>query len=303
MTSKIGASAAALARDAFFTNDGNSLRSVLASSHASAGKGQSAAPANSSSSADEYARNAREPSSSYAGPHLPNGQETIRSPDNIDVEDEYDIWLSKHGPTGSLAGLAGQRPPDAPSSPPLSWVRDYGTNDHHPVAQSTPAPQISASDGAEVVALLASPSFNTETGTPPNLVSQDTGDDDDPSSSADLFTHDIPPTTLGTLNALKADLPAPPTYPSRPVDDPLSLLPDAAMAPAHRERWISDWDGFLHRYADEVWGDLLPLVADARAEVKEAKDKEARPRAGEEGSAVKRLALILGHLKPGSGGR
>jgi len=54
---------------------------------------------------------------------------------------------------------------------------------------------------------------------------------------------------------------------------------------------MKEWDGVLNRYTDEVWGDLLPLVEEARREVAN------KGGAGtEQPKALRRLVAILGHL-------
>lgn len=54
------------------------------------------------------------------------------------------------------------------------------------------------------------------------------------------------------------------------------------------------WLDVLTRYQDEVWGDMLPLVQDARSEVEQAIIGKGGDFQG--GPAVRRLAMILGHL-------
>jgi len=59
--------------------------------------------------------------------------------------------------------------------------------------------------------------------------------------------------------------------------------------------WRAQWASVLTRYTDEVWGNLLPLVVDARAEVKAAVESEG----SEEPVALRRLRAVLGHLRGG----
>lgn len=55
------------------------------------------------------------------------------------------------------------------------------------------------------------------------------------------------------------------------------------------------WEGVLTRYADEVWGELLPLVKEARLEI-EGIPNEGSPGI-DQGKALRRLGAILGHLQ------
>lgn len=59
--------------------------------------------------------------------------------------------------------------------------------------------------------------------------------------------------------------------------------------------WIDQWEGVLTRYADEVWGGLLPLVKDAREEIEEM--KAAGDVADHRPKALRRLGLVLAHFK------
>ncbi|KAL3421315.1 hypothetical protein PVAG01_07761 [Phlyctema vagabunda] len=61
----------------------------------------------------------------------------------------------------------------------------------------------------------------------------------------------------------------------------------------NRESFREQWNDVLYRYADEVWGDILPLVVEARREVEEMEPVE---QITEMPSAVRRLQAILQHL-------
>ena len=167
-----------------------------------------------------------------------------------------------------------------PSQAPSDWLSDYGVQNHSTMEHPTHQSRINPADGAEVVALLSAPDVVS---TPPReafLV-------DDEIDPADLFTQDIPSSALPTLEKLKAEmLPPPPTYTVRTASD------------KSRDRWLQDWEGFLNRYSDEVWGDMLPLVTEAREEVEMA--QAGGGHIGMDGSAVKRLGMILGHLNMGN---
>lgn len=59
--------------------------------------------------------------------------------------------------------------------------------------------------------------------------------------------------------------------------------------------WIEQWEGVLTRYADEVWGGLLPLVREAREEIEEI--KQAEDPAEHRPKALRRLGQVLAHFK------
>jgi len=58
--------------------------------------------------------------------------------------------------------------------------------------------------------------------------------------------------------------------------------------------WVKQWEDVLTRYADEVWGVLLPLVKEARKEIEELRSDEDSK---EVPDAVRRLQSILGHFQ------
>ncbi|VUC34417.1 unnamed protein product [Clonostachys rosea] len=66
--------------------------------------------------------------------------------------------------------------------------------------------------------------------------------------------------------------------------------------------WIQQWGDVISHYTDEVWGDLGPLVSEARQEIKNiASQHEAGQAAPGQVRALGRLRMILAHLRGGSG--
>ncbi|TGO59679.1 hypothetical protein BOTNAR_0158g00010 [Botryotinia narcissicola] len=66
-----------------------------------------------------------------------------------------------------------------------------------------------------------------------------------------------------------------------------------------KEEWKSDWEGVLQGYTDEVWGGLIPLVREAREELKVEEQKGDGGQGREMGNlkALRRLGAVLGHLR------
>ncbi|KGO38552.1 hypothetical protein PEX1_106540 [Penicillium expansum] len=58
-----------------------------------------------------------------------------------------------------------------------------------------------------------------------------------------------------------------------------------------------DWIGVEKRYHDEVWGYLQPVLEEARAEIEEKEVGVEGLGVGEDGPAVRRLKMILMHMK------
>lgn len=61
------------------------------------------------------------------------------------------------------------------------------------------------------------------------------------------------------------------------------------------EAHLLQWLDVLNRYQDEVWGDILPLVQDARKEIEQAKNRNDNE--VHEGPAVRRLGMVFAHLQ------
>lgn len=106
---------------------------------------------------------------------------------------------------------------------------------------------------------------------------------------------------------------------SHPVswDSLLNLTPDYVLHPAEgvgeaelhfgtsehqavREGWYQQWEHVLSAYTDQVWGDLLPLAAEARREVDELAQKgtDDEPQIPK---ALHRLKMILAHIQRSGG--
>ncbi|KAF5663961.1 hypothetical protein FHETE_7268 [Fusarium heterosporum] len=62
-----------------------------------------------------------------------------------------------------------------------------------------------------------------------------------------------------------------------------------------RSNWLQQWGNVLNGYTDHVWGDLEPLIAEARKEVEDfgVKGPEAAP----DTKALNRLRQVLAHVR------
>lgn len=146
-------------------------------------------------------------------------------------------------------------------------------------------------DGAGVVALLSDPTFSV---------------DEDPVDAWD-YDYSGPDSNL----VLEKAHGQPHDFMIRTAQaaaNPLDLLPDFDCSLSHtttlprRDKGgtfspvgdIQPWIDILNRYHDGVWGDMLPLVKEAREEIRIASasnDGALRDR-----PAVRRLGMLLGHL-------
>ena len=151
-------------------------------------------------------------------------------------------------------------------------------------------------DGAAVVALLSDPSFAV---------------DEEPSGLLDLESDAAEGLSFQRLHTTKG--PAPSVCDANPLKL-FDLMPDfgcpenlghafSAMQTAIHERehflesgsgHFQAWIDILDRYHDEVWGEMLPLVQEAREEeVKAANEEQASLK---DGSAIRRLQMVLEHV-------
>ena len=65
-----------------------------------------------------------------------------------------------------------------------------------------------------------------------------------------------------------------------------------------KSTWLSQWHDVLSAYTEEVWGDLGPLVAQARREIDTLTFPENHKMADEDGQgALGRLRMILAHVR------
>ncbi|PGG96235.1 hypothetical protein AJ79_09671 [Helicocarpus griseus UAMH5409] len=150
----------------------------------------------------------------------------------------------------------------------------------------TPTP----TDGQAVVSLLASPTFQPATFTPPD------------SPHSELFELDesmLPSSTTTTTSSLST------TIPSFPPNQ-LSLIPDIdsilSAVQEGQHDWtqmpgVAEWLEVDQSYHDTVWGFLKPYAEAAKKEVEERREEGVREEDVREGPAVKRLGMVLGHLR------
>ncbi|KAK8168641.1 hypothetical protein BKA80DRAFT_267473 [Phyllosticta citrichinensis] len=134
---------------------------------------------------------------------------------------------------------------------------------------------------------------------------------------SNLFSPNYTPQEQEIVQKIKSSLPTPPQHRSLSQDHPLNLRPEFA-ADAHTEHalrelvdvlqseqerailndtpvqkeFLADWEDVLTSYADQVWGDMLPIVKEARSQLQEVKSGMNRL----DNKAVARLRMILGHV-------
>ena len=300
LSRRVGASASGLLQSSFGRPSPDTITESLASMNTNTSKGgasssASSDEASSSSQAAVIRKNLPEPSSSVVGGSFRSTHdggvaaagvsqhafnEFVANPELFEPDNEIKL--------GSLV----------PSEEPFDIKNEGFRNSREGIEpgygnHGLDALHIASSnDGAAVVALLSSPTFYIE---------------DEPTNDWDIPAIDKGKPNLGSQpKKQQAYDGTDPPAPSNPLDlmpdfdsswDPAVPFPSGFQGtrfldPAFGN--IQPWIDILNRYHDEVWGDMLPLVREAREEIKTANSSpegvlQDRP-------ALRRLGMLLKHL-------
>ena len=326
VAARIQASATGLVRQAILRPSASSATEDLASSAADAGKGGSGSSSARPSQFTVSSMSSHEPSPSFrdstdsAG--RSDGSESFRSQpqfmENAQNGDRFDFEdFMSQGSWPSSAGnpLGADRGEDLTSDkeklvlqPHLSSANIQANSAIQSCLIDHPAPMgrvfaNNETDGTAVVALLLDPTFPM---------------DEEPIDVFAFGSESVPKNKTQSVQA-NIQTAAPLNHVS--TITPLDLLPDFRRpendANATRsadlrtamlnlpegylydgsQRQLNDgdiqpWLDMLNRYQDEVWGDMLPLVREAREEAKAAKEQIPHDQ-----PATRRLRMLLKHLE------
>lgn len=294
---RVGASTSALLQEAIRRPRPENLTASLASSSARSTKGESpSGPSNVSGSSSHHLQ--EHACQSHAT--IPHFEDQFRSqhprlPDlSKSANSQFDTFIttSNHFPEGILV---------------------YNNLLDAPTRYRGKGKMPEEEDGAAVVKLLSDPNFSID-----ELADVSSGPE--PVEELTNFLK-IDERTRQILARLKADLPPASVHQIPSPNNPLNLLPNfnnhsrvsrkeetvspgtaqisgsyLHCTPPVTQTHVEPWLGVLTNYQDEVWGDLLPLVHEAREEVRNAM-KEGNT-ALKDCPAVTRLGMILGHIEP-----
>ena len=151
---------------------------------------------------------------------------------------------------------------------------------------------INSADGEAVVALLERKGFDDD-----NNDSVVPSDRPAETQEASKTWNRIPfnnPNAETALNARQRPVPSFGLVPNFGDDQ---LAADAVNSADMTHENLQPWLNMLDRYHDEVWGDLLPVVQQARTEIRAATQRGSRDqRALQDLPAVQRLRMLLGHI-------
>jgi hypothetical protein len=279
---RVVASATGLGRSAFAAPSSNEISDTASNALANSGKGQPANTGGSSAWAEDSHRPPPQGVPSQHGQPLPafrtgHSNEHIQS-----TEAEFSSFLDgidsfTPSETVETGGIQEGR---------LKEERAWNNNDaSHNLGQGyTSVEEQQSHDGEDVLNLLS------ETGT--TLDTSELLPANEEAVNWNLTEEQLK-ILRGMLNEL---FPPGDAHRTPGADHPLNLVPNLASLDGEegRQLWVEQWDGVLNRYTDEVWGDLLPLVVEAREEVQAMKDGAGTT--SEQPVALRRLGLILGHI-------
>lgn len=326
LVSRIASSASGLAKEFGGSSSGNELHNSLASASSLSSKLQNGSSSSSPSTWTETfpLRNGR----SVANGHFPNGHalpsdESFRSISFQHSQDQdFDDFLEGKSNFFHGAMLNGNENLS-------SWTGEFQhqslpngyyseeTISSNGLTSSRHSGYPEYDDGAEVRMLLSDPDFMVDTH-PAAIMMEGSVEQ----TAMDLFGDEYFPDEKRAADCIKASLPPPPVHQRISPDNPLNLRPEFAQPTAtnsashqdiqgvastlesrdesymyfatqsEREHWVSEWDDVLNGYTDEVWGQMLPAVKEARSQLEEVKTGSKRL----DNNAVTRLRMILGHV-------
>jgi hypothetical protein len=284
---RVAASAAGLGRSTFSAPSRNELSETAFAALGSSGKGQSSSGNSSSSRAEELDRTGL-PGGSVQQPQPSSFRSTHRDEHVQNTEAEFSSFLDgidSFTPSNLTAEPANsdrvdlERAWDSAATPgnASSHVQQQGY-------QSVEEQQMR--DGEGVLELLSAPGASLESMYPPF-------------AEEEAVNWNLSEEQLMVLRGMLDELfPIQDAHVGPRADHPLNLIPEASTLNGDEgiQMWMEQWEGVLTSYADEVWGDLLPLVQEAREEVQAVKDDPEGLANGSQ-KALRRLGLILGHLR------
>ncbi|RJE26943.1 hypothetical protein PHISCL_00750 [Aspergillus sclerotialis] len=317
IASRIQNSASGLARNAFFTTGPPQDIAQTLASREKTGPSSSASVGRLSSQAvaDQYSQSSASSSTREQAREAP--AETFRSTNtgrlnlppfseeefqNTYDDSMYDNFFPNNTGLGKGKGKARDTELDSTDAThdPLGFDSTWERQSHKTVSNATTC-QL-PSDGQAVSTILSDPNFDPEF--PPSAHEPFVPVPTELSSPQPLT-----PEEINVIEQFRRHLP--PGEQSNPLQlNPSSLIPDidtflngvgpGTDATALRDDVLTnlpgakDWIAVEERYHDEVWGYLKPTLEAAKKEIEEKKGSDPH---GEDGPAVRRLKMVLSHMK------
>jgi len=307
---RVAASASGLARSAFGAPSSSELDDHAAATLASSGKGQSSRRDGSSAWAESS--RVSQQTTSMGGSQQP-GTSSFRSPQHdqhvASAEAEFSSFLDgidSFTPSVEADSQAALNSGYAESS---SWINRPSTAPSH----TSEAPgfrtvmEQEAHDGDEVLGILSDMNPTAVDYYSPQNIEDEIEEcrlTEEQVALLQTLTKELfPPAEAHAPVAVSNPLNLHPEVfrsedtsiwlPDEYAQDSYSYFGQVASPEEASQLWLAQWEGVLTRYADEVWGGLLPLVKEAREEIEAIKEapEDRRPK------ALRRLGLVLAHFK------
>lgn len=275
LISRVAASASGLTKDVFGKPNSNELHDHVTTGLANSGKGQASRDGVEGSASAEGSRIQSGPSFASASTGLRAGHK------------EEHVKQSEAEFSSFLDGIGTFIPSEEPPSTNLTTNGETTENTFEkawPGSYAQPSRTVveqEMQDGHDVLQILDDPSYEKFSAPSEDDENYDWGLTTDQISKLREMTKDI--------------LPSPENHSSMPAEHSLNLIPisDPQFLTSPGV-WREQWTDVLNRYTDEVWGGLLPIVKEARAEVEELSKEGPSP---QQPKALRRLEAILGHLQ------
>ena len=293
MIGRLTASAAGLAQSAFTTPSSTELSDRASAALGSAGKGPQAG-GNHSSAWAESSRASQQPHLHTLQGQTPSTLRSGHSEEHVRVaEAEFSSFLSGADPftSSSKAHDGANLTSGLENMPSLDGIgiRTETFKDQYGRASYSSLEEQQRHDGEEVLAILSKPSA-----VPDDLELLQDEDED--------VNWNLTDQQIARLRSIMDDiLPPAESHIPQQIDHPMNLVPTMLSPSAiyqsssstateqdsilyfgssisqetARHTWMSQWESVLTRYTDEVWGNLLPLVTEARKEIAASKAEPA----------------------------
>lgn len=317
IASRVQNSASGLARDAFFTSAAPRDLAQTLASREKTGPSSSASVDRVSSQtvADQYNQSSASSSTREQAAEAP--AETFRSTSTgrLDLppfsEEEFqntydDSMYDNFFPDNTGIGKGKGKARDTQSDPtdtthdPLGFDSTWARQSHKTVPNATTS-QL-PSDGQAVSTILSDANFDPEF--PPSAQEPFV-----PVPTELAPPQPLTPEEIHIIEQFRRHLPPPERF-NPPQLNPSSLIPDidtflngvgpGTDATALRDDVLTnlpgakDWVAVEEKYHDEVWGYLKPTLEAAKKEMEEKKGSDPH---GEDGPAVRRLKMVLSHMR------
>jgi hypothetical protein len=295
LLSKIASSASGLTNSAFAAPTTNELNETTRAALTNSGKGTSFG-----GSGNQYlstGESSKQTQQSLQGQALREGIRDGHNAEHISkTEQEFSSFFDGTDTFMPSAQTVGDGPENGVDEAfEYAWIRSRaGRHDPNEIQASTSMEMQESQDGEAVLAILSGQNGEYDQFELPL-------EDEELALRWNLSSHELaqlgafpgwiytpfePHSTISRNNPLNL---------TAGFEDHTMVRPDTTQqSPLARDHWQDQWEGVLTRYTDEVWGDLLPLVKEAR---KEVKDMQRVSVIDEEPKTLRRLRGILAHLQ------